>query len=44
MEIKVLENLKEIVEREVEKCNQNKTVPSREVLDTIETLHILINH
>lgn len=41
MEINILQDLKEIIEREVKKCNENKTVPSKELLDTINTLVIL---
>ena len=37
MEINILQDLKEIIEREVKKCNENKTVPSKELLDTINT-------
>lgn len=43
MEIKILENLKQIIEREVQKCNDNKTVPSRELLDTIHMFYVLSN-
>lgn len=43
MEIKILENLKQIIEREIQKCNDNKTVPSRELLDTIGIFYSLIN-
>lgn len=43
MEIKILENLKQIIEREVQKCNENKTVPSRELLDTINIFYSLTN-
>lgn len=32
----------EIVKEQLEQCEENKKVPSREVLDTINTLNILI--
>lgn len=43
MEVNIVEDLKEIVEREVKKCNENKEVPSQELLDTIKILIILGN-
>ena len=41
MEINIIDNLKQIVEREVKYCNENKKVPSKKLLDTINVLIIL---
>lgn len=35
---KIIDNLEKIVNRELKECIKNKTVPSKEVLDTINTL------
>lgn len=35
---KIIENLEKIVNEQLEECIKNKTVPSKEVLDTINTL------
>lgn len=44
MKIEIMKALKEIIEREIKKCNETKTVPSRELLDTISLFNILINN
>lgn len=31
--------LEEIIIKELQRCRENKTVPSKEVLDTVSTLH-----
>ena len=41
--IDIIKDLKEIVEREVKKCNEEKKVPSRELLDTINILTSIIH-
>ena len=35
--------LEEIIKEQLEQAKKNKTVPSREVLDTIETLNVIEN-
>ena len=34
-------NLKEIIKEQLEQCKTNKTVPSKEVLDTIHTFNAI---
>lgn len=38
MEVDIIKDLKDIVEREVKRCNEKKEVPSQELLDTIKIL------
>lgn len=40
---KIITTLKEIIMEQLENCKKNKTVPSKELLDTIETLNLLQN-
>lgn len=39
----VEKNLIEIINEQLNQCKENKTVPSKEVLDTICTLNVIIH-